>query len=207
MFASLLIMVSMTAAPSPRVLYETKCLYCHSAVVTEAGVRTPNQWRAVVASMRRKAPLLITRAEARQLVEYLVKTLKRVPAPSPRSRVAVGSSATRLREVPAEPERATENPEDEAATSLPAEVDEAPPAGQAAEGTLAERDQFEALATELLERRCSKCHTLSRVYSKLDTLERSLVTLRRMRLKPGSGIGADDAATIERFLRTQFETR
>lgn len=187
----------MAAPPSARVLYETKCLYCHSAVVTEASVRTPAQWKKVVAAMRRKAPLLIARGEARQLVNYLVTTLKLVPPPANRPRpAAVVLNSPVVREVtpPVEPPTDSE--------VAPAEADEA---------TLAEQsdalDGFEVNATELIERRCSKCHTLSRVYNKLDTLDRSLVTLRRMRLKPGSGISPTDAATIERFLRTQFDAR
>ncbi|MBX7113787.1 MAG: photosystem P840 reaction-center cytochrome c-551 [Myxococcaceae bacterium] len=197
MLAPLLLMVSMSAAPSARVLYETKCLYCHSAVVTEAAVRTPAQWKKVVASMRRKAPLLIARGEARQLVSYLVTTLKLVPPPSSKPRAAtvvLNSPAVRETAPPVEPPADSEG--------LPGAADDATSTEPSDEN-----DRFEGHATELIERRCSKCHTLSRVYTKLDTLDRSLVTLRRMRLKPGSGISATDAATIERFLRTQFDTR
>ena len=52
--------------------------------------------------------------------------------------------------------------------------------------------------------RCSKCHTLGRIYARLDTLERSLTTLERMRLKTGSGITDHDFRLLEDYLRTQF---
>jgi hypothetical protein len=42
------------------------------------------------------------------------------------------------------------------------------------------------------------------VYGRLDTLERSMQTLERMRLKTGSGITDHDMETLEAYLRTQF---
>src|SRR6185436_21019308 len=49
---------------------------------------------------------------------------------------------------------------------------------------------------ELLQKRCSKCHTLGRVYGRLDTLERSLLTLKRMRMRTGSGITDHDMQVL-----------
>ena len=55
-----------------------------------------------------------------------------------------------------------------------------------------------------MERRCSKCHTLGRVYGKLDSFERSRAILERMRLKTGSGITEHDFKLLEDYLRAQF---
>jgi mono/diheme cytochrome c family protein len=63
---------------------------------------------------------------------------------------------------------------------------------------------LEQEAFALLQQRCSKCHTLGRVYGRLDTLERSLQTLERMRLKTGSGITDHEMEVLETYLRSQF---
>jgi hypothetical protein len=42
------------------------------------------------------------------------------------------------------------------------------------------------------------------VYGRLDTLDRSLSTLERMRLKTGSGITDDEMKLMEEYLRAQF---
>ena len=73
-----------------------------------------------------------------------------------------------------------------------------PPAVAAAEEAVDEE------GAELMQRRCSKCHTLVRVFGKLDSYERALFTLKRMRLKTGSGISRDDYERLETFLKAQF---
>jgi hypothetical protein len=42
------------------------------------------------------------------------------------------------------------------------------------------------------------------VFGKLDSYERALFTLKRMRLKTGSGISRDDYERLEAFLKAQF---
>ena len=79
-----------------------------------------------------------------------------------------------------------------AEASLP--LDEVPPADAA----------LEQQATALISQRCSKCHSLGRVYGRLDTFERSMATLSRMRFKTGSGITDDELKLLEGYLRTQF---
>lgn len=64
---------------------------------------------------------------------------------------------------------------------------------------------LEQEAFALLQKRCSKCHTMGRVYGRLDTLERSLQTLERMRFKTGSGITDHDMEVLEAYLRKQFD--
>lgn len=178
------------APPATRLSYEAKCLYCHSETVAESRRLSEGQWRRLIETMRLKAPLLITRSDVAPLARFMVHTLQlgaRTPAVS--------------RPAPVEPQRAPEAtaPQEELPVTPQEEpqVPEAPPPSDA-------QVQLEREASALIERRCSKCHTLGRVYGRLDTLERSLTTLERMRLKTGSGLTAADAALLERYLRSQF---
>ncbi len=177
------LLLSVALQANPRILYEQKCLYCHSEEVTESQKRTPQQWRRVVKRMRAKAPVLITRSDARVLTEYLVKTLKLVP---PARRAPAPAPAPEPEELPKEvPDEPDEPP-------LP------PPPVVEAEQAIDEE------GAELMQRRCSKCHTLQRVYGKLDSYDRALFTLKRMRLKTGSGISRDDYERLKAFLEAQF---
>jgi cytochrome c2 len=181
------LMLSVALQANPRILYEQKCLYCHSEEVTESQKRTPQQWRRVVKRMRAKAPVLITRSDARVLTEYLVKTLKLVP-PARKAPSAAPSA------VPAQP------PE-ELPKEVPEELEEPPlPPPPVVEA----EQQIDEEGAELMQRRCSKCHTLQRVYGKLDSYDRALFTLKRMRLKTGSGISRDDYERLKAFLEAQF---
>jgi len=175
------LLFSLTVSASPRVLYEQKCLYCHSEEVTESHRRTPREWKKVVSRMRAKAPVLITRSDMRVLTEYIVKTLKLVPP---------------ARKAPAMPEEHAPEPPKE--LEEPEEPFPPPPM------VMAEEQQVDEEGAELMQRRCSKCHTLVRVFGKLDSYERSLFTLKRMRLKTGSGISRDDYERLEAFLKAQF---
>ena len=55
-----------------------------------------------------------------------------------------------------------------------------------------------------MEQKCSKCHALVRVFTKLDSMPRALSTVERMRRKTGSGISVEEAELLERYIRTQF---
>ncbi len=218
MISSLILISLVSAAPAPvgqRLLYEQRCLYCHSSELSERKLLMPAQWKAMVESMRIKAPLLITRTDARTITAYIVETLKLVPkgvapvvpvarAPRPRpapvAAVVSPTAPIAAAEVkPAEP--IAPEPlnviELEPLPTAVAEVEEAP---MRPEDELAEQE-----GAALMQRRCSKCHTLNRVFNKLDTFERSMATVRRMRLKTGSGITSSDLETIEKFLRLDLE--
>jgi cytochrome c5 len=196
MMLALLLSMVVQAAPSPRVLYEDKCLFCHSEEVTEDKRFTVAQWRRVVAKMRAKSPLLITRHDADVLTQYIVKTLKLVPATAPVRPSGPGPK-------PTAPPAVAEPPPQPVTPAIP--VPE-PPMPDAMEETPAD-PQAEAVDEEgaaLVEARCSKCHTLQRVFGRLDSYERSVFTLHRMRLKTGSGISKLDEERIQLFLKAQF---
>ncbi|MFO0596470.1 MAG: hypothetical protein U0228_14230 [Myxococcaceae bacterium] len=194
---SLVLALSLTAGPSPRLTYEAKCLYCHSAEMTESQRLTAAGWRKVIERMRVKAPLLISKSDVPLLVRFMTGTLKLVPvvkSDKPPEPVVVKHDDPRVPPPPLpppEPELKKPPPE-----TLPEEVEPAAPTE--------EQLALEQEASQLIARRCSKCHTLGRVYGKLDTLERSLTTLERMRFKTGSGITTHDLEVLEKYLRSQF---
>jgi cytochrome c5 len=195
---ALLLSLCVTAAPSPRLDYETKCLYCHSEEVTEHTRMTEPAWRKLIEQMRRKAPLLISRSDVGRLTKYMTQTLKLV-APARGTKPAVPVTvdpAVPVTTRPPEPLPPTPPPEPVAAVEPEPGPDE--PAANPADPAM------EQQAFELMQQRCSKCHTLSRVYAKLDTFERSMAVLERMRLKTGSGITNRDMALLEDYLRGQF---
>ena len=181
---SLLLALTIAAPPSERLTYERKCLYCHSEEVAERKRLTVPQWRRVIDQMRKKAPLLISRSDAALITRYVTQTLRLTVATPARHAV---TPAPEVKTGPS-PQKLTEEPESEAAET-PAPAIE---------------PELEQQASALIQHRCSKCHALGRVYGRLDTLERSLTTLERMRLKTGSGITDDDVRVIEAYLRAQF---
>ena len=189
MMLSLVMALTLAAPPSARLEYERKCLYCHSEEVTEGRRFTEPQWRRVVEQMRVKAPLLISRGDVGALTRYLVHTLKLVPVKSA--------------PVVAEVKPVVEVGKPSELKSAPVLTDSPPPVPAVEEPSLA-AVALEEEASALIQQRCSKCHTLGRVYGRLDTLERSLQTLERMRLKTGSGITDHDMELLETYLRTQF---
>ncbi|MFZ5468918.1 MAG: hypothetical protein ACOZIN_05710 [Myxococcota bacterium] len=65
----------------------------------------------------------------------------------------------------------------------------------------AEAARIESAGTALLGEKCSRCHTLYRVYTKIDSLETGMSIVQRMRKKTGSGISPEDADVLERFIR------
>lgn len=181
-----------SAPPAARLVYEQKCLYCHSEEIAERRRLPEAQWRRLVEQMRAKAPLLITRSDVPLLARYMARTLKLVPprapsatAPRPDAGVALPSPVVELKPLPElEPlEPGDGGTSDEPAPQVATE---------------------ESAVFELMQRRCSKCHTLGRVFEKLDRLDRSLSVLERMRLKTGSGITERDAERIEAFMRSQL---
>lgn len=186
---ALLVSLTLAAPPSTRLLYEQKCLYCHSEEVAERVRLTEPQWRRLIEQMRQRAPVLITRGDVFTLSRYMVNGLKLVPASKPA--VAVTKPDT------FGPELRSASPD--AGVPLPTPIDPLPEEPNADELALAE----EGFA--LMQSRCSRCHTLGRVYGKLDTLERSLNVIERMSLKTGSGISEDDLRVLEGYLRSQFE--
>src|SRR5262249_52042485 len=62
-----LLALALAAAPASRLTYESKCLYCHSADVTEGPRLTDAGWRQIIERMRRKAPLLIHKSDVPRL--------------------------------------------------------------------------------------------------------------------------------------------
>jgi cytochrome c5 len=191
MMLALLLSVAVQVAPSPRVLYEDKCLFCHSDEVIEDKRFTPVQWRRVITKMRLKSPILITRHDAEVLTQYVVKTLKLVPpapgkAPKPTAPPSLDAAASA-----ATPPTPVAEP-----AALEADEPAQPPDAQA--------EAIDEEGQALVQSRCSKCHTLQRVFNRLDSYERSVFTLHRMRLKTGSGISRADEERIRLFLREQF---
>lgn len=186
---ALVLALTLSAPPSARLTYERKCLYCHSEEVTEARKYSEPQWRRLIETMRQKAPLLITRGDVGVLTRYMTQTLKLtiVQPPSP-PKLQPTPPITPPPVVLKVPEVIPEPP------IVPAEQEE-PSAAEVA---------LEQQATGLISQRCSKCHTLGRVYGRLDTFERSMATLERMRLKTGSGITDDEMLVLEQYLRSQF---
>jgi hypothetical protein len=192
------LLLSLVLDANPRVLYEQKCLYCHSEELTEGQKRTAGQWRKVVLRMRAKAPVLITRSDVRVLTEYLVKTLKLVPhTPRPIPHEPAPHEPAPHEPPPHEPAPHEPPPLATEPKEEPDELTPLPP-------MIAADVQVDEEGAELLLQRCSKCHTLQRVFGKLDSYERALFTLRRMRLKTGSGITRDDYERLEAFLKAQF---
>ena len=189
---TLLLALTVAAPPASRLQYEAKCLYCHSEEVTESKRFSEPQWRRVIEQMRTKAPLLITRGDVNALTAYMTQTLKLVPPPV--------ATKPAVKPVEPAPPVVTEVP--------PSELKPAPavlePIVAAPEELTPDAIALEKEGFELLQKRCSKCHTLGRVYGRLDTLERSLLTLKRMRMRTGSGITDNDMRVLEAYLRTQF---
>jgi cytochrome c5 len=186
--------------------YQVKCLYCHSGAVMGQQKRSLSAWHDVLERMRHKSPLLISREDTRVILRYIESDLglavrrRRVAAapepPSPATQPPV--------EVTPPPEEAMP-PADDAALPVPddpppSEVESRPPAAPAATTD----PEAEALGPQLLEEKCSKCHALGRVFTKVDSLERGISTIERMRRKTGSGISREDAELLERYLRSQL---
>lgn len=202
----ILLATLLAAAPAPRIDYERKCLYCHSEEVTEARKLTDAQWKRTIERMRRKAPLLISRGDVAALAAFMTQTLK-LQAPTPRAFPPKAAFRADPQHAPvARPGAPAPHPEPEPGPDLKSAPEaialsdaEPPPVEVSPEA--AEQEQ-QALA--LMRQRCTKCHTLGRVYARLDTLERSLNTLERMRLKTGSGITDHEAKQLEDYLRAQF---
>ncbi|MFT3842093.1 MAG: photosystem P840 reaction-center cytochrome c-551 [Myxococcaceae bacterium] len=146
--------------------------------------------------MRRKAPLLIHKSDVPKLAAYLTQVAGRVPLGPPPKRKVAEPELTAPPPPPTPPEEpALKTPEEPAP---PAVDDAVAKAQQEAQQQLDEEGQ------SLLERRCSKCHSLSRVFMRLDSQPSAMATLERMRWKTGSGISDDDAQLLERFLKSQF---
>jgi cytochrome c5 len=210
---ALALSLSLTAAAASsdvRTSYEVKCLFCHSAEVAARPRLRPAQWRKVVEAMRRRAPLLISRRDVDVLTRYIVRDLKLVPpersrprAPRPLDAPPSLDELTEEEAVPLvspdeEPPPASAKPPD------PAQAQEAVSAQLAAASTLPLDEEAERLGPELLESKCSKCHTLQRVFLKVDTFERGTALIDRMRKKTGSGITRQDAELLLRFLRSRM---
>jgi len=149
--------------------------------------------------MRLKAPVLITRSDVIALARYMAQELKlqppvRQPAPP---LVAVKTGEVRVSEPEPLPEMdLSAPPVIDAGTP---NVEEPAPAAPAPVDTARAEAAF-----ALMRHRCSKCHSLGRVYGRLDTLERSLTVVERMSLKTGSGITEDEVSLLRAFLRSQF---
>ena len=185
--------------PEPKRMFEEKCLYCHSAHVIEQRRFRPAQWRQVVGKMQARAPLLISRRDADVIVRYIVRELKLVP---PRTSPPLPATALKAPpvEIVTEPEEAIE----ELPEPPPAPPPPGPPVATHAPTPPPEEDtEAETLGPQLLAERCSKCHTLFRVFTKLDSAAVGEATIERMRRKTGSGISARDALILKRFLRSR----
>jgi len=189
---ALVLALTLSAPPSARLTYERKCLYCHSEEVTEARKYSEPQWRRLIEMMRQKAPLLITRGDVGVLTRYMTQTLKLTIAPPP--------PPPKLQPTP--PITPVTPPPN--VLKVPEMIPEPPVVLAEPEEPSAAEVALEQQATGLISQRCSKCHTLGRVYGRLDTFERSMATLERMRLKTGSGITDDEMLVLEQYLRSQF---
>lgn len=198
----------LSTPPATRLQYERKCLHCHSEELAEKPRLTEAQWRTVIARERKRAPVLISKGDVPALARYLTQVLKRtpkkpkpVPAPITPSPLepAVVATPEPLPPIP-EPETDLE-PEADPTLPTAAPIPEAPPAPELSAELLA----LEVEGFDRMQARCSKCHTLGRVYQKLDSLETALTTLTRMRLKTGSGISRADVRLLEAYLRAQLD--
>jgi len=188
----LLLWLALLAPSDAQRVFEEKCLYCHSASVIQARRLRPSQWRGVVAKMQSRAPLLISRRDGDVIVRYIVRELRLVP---PRATPVAKATPEPEPEEPAE-----EVPEPPPA---PAPVPAPAPAPAPAQAAPEEDTEAEALAPEILQERCSKCHTLFRVFTKLDAVSTAQATIERMRRKTGSGISAREADLLKRFVRSR----
>jgi cytochrome c5 len=197
----------LSAGPSPRLVYEQKCLYCHSEDVIEGKQVTPRQWVKLIETMRLRAPLLITKSDAAVVLRYVTQTLKLVPARKVTPAPVPVSPPTPVVVVTPVPKGAL--PPTSSPLPLPPPLPQPeldPDFDLPDAGAVAEADRtLEQQGFALMERRCSRCHTLGRVYGKLDSLERALAVIERMRVKTGSGITAKDQALLEDFVRAQLE--
>jgi Photosystem P840 reaction-centre cytochrome c-551 len=198
---TLLLTLSVAAPPNARLTYEQKCLYCHSEEVAEGHRYTEGQWKRLVEQMRQKAPLLISRSDAQLLTKYITQTLKLV-VPTPARPVPPSTTAKPTSSPPTAPPPT--GPELKPMPELPPDPPSLPPLSATPEELPPPDLELDAQATQIIQQRCSKCHALGRVYMRLDTYERSMTTLERMRLKTGSGITDDELAVLERYLRAQF---
>jgi|SRR5579871_5936346 len=176
--------------------FQLKCLYCHSGSVVEERRRSIPEWRAVLERMRQKSPLLISRDDTRVLLRYLVYERK-LGVKSPRPAVRPPPAVVAV-EVPAPPTEPVAKP--------PVEPEEAPVVEEETLPAPPPAEDLEALqrGPELLEEKCSKCHPLGRVLTKVDSAERGVATIERMRRKTGSGISRADAELLERYLRLRL---
>src|SRR6185436_18154628 len=118
-------------------------------------------------------------SEVDVITRYLVNDLKLVPPGFPR------------RPPPRAPPPALAAPVTLPTTPPPDEEDDldlgALAAVQPVEPVLSPEDQeAEALGPELLADRCSRCHTLNRVFDKIDSLAAGEAIIARMRKKTGS---------------------
>jgi cytochrome c5 len=210
MVLALALTLVVAAPTSTRLLYEQKCLYCHSEEVTERRQRTEAEWRALVEEMRQKAPLLVTRSDAAVLSRYLARVLGSAPPPvRPVPAPAVTPKAPPLM-VPTPPPPVSAPPvpmpvpapapEPEGVASL----EPWPGVASASAEELERARAAEQAGFALMERRCSRCHTLGRVYGKLDTRSRALAIIERMRFKTGSGITEGELRQLQDFVRAQF---
>jgi mono/diheme cytochrome c family protein len=211
MVLALALTLVVAAPTSTRLLYEQKCLYCHSEEVTERRQRTESEWRALVEEMRQKAPLLVTRSDAAVLSRYLARVLGTAPPP-PRSPTAPALAVKPPPlMVPTPPPPVSAQPAPPAPMPVPAPEPEAvaslepwPGVASASAEELERARATEQAGFALMERRCSRCHTLGRVYGKLDTRSRALAIIERMRFKTGSGITDRELRQLQDFVRNQF---
>ena len=197
MRALISMLMLLAGAPEARQTFENDCLYCHSDAVIMKRRMRPSQWRGIVAKMQARAPLLISRRDADVVVRYIVRELKLVP---PRATPRPPAETEPAAPEPEEPIEETPPP-----VATPAPV--VPPPQQPAAATLPpqpeEDTEAETLAPRILEQRCSKCHTLFRVFTKLDSAATAEATIERMRRKTGSGISAHEADLLKRFARSR----
>jgi len=169
------------------------------------------------------APLLIGRGEVKDLARYLYEDLglrpkqkvrvvrKPPPLPPPRrvrSRYPKGKRHRHQAKNLIPVQGATVVNESKAASAHAADPEISEEAADAAFAALAVNPNYDAEAEKLgpmlLEARCSKCHTLRRVYTKILSQGIGLGIIERMRRKTGAGIPPPDADVLRRFIRSRF---
>jgi hypothetical protein len=208
-------------APSPaeaRRMFEQKCLFCHSNKVIEQRRLTPARWRHVVNQMRERAPLLISRGDVEVIVGYLVHERRlvpprRPPAPRPEPGDRGAPPPAVAEEMPPEtppPEEAPagasagppgSGPANSRAVLGGAQSSRPPPPTSAFNEV--DDPEAEALGPLVIARRCSKCHTLYRVFTRIDSVTIGDLIIERMRRKTGSAISPSDAEMLKRFVRAR----
>ena len=203
-----LLAVPAQAASPAQKLYEGKCLYCHSGASAGRVRLRPAEWRRLVERMRSHAPLLISARDQEVIVRYLVSELKLVPKESShavshsRREPESPPSETKTENVPLLAAAVADRPAAPSSTSDASANAQSPSSTEPTDPPPTPEDfEADAAGPRLLAEKCSKCHTVNRVYTKIQSVAFGNSVIDRMRRKAGSGISPADADLLKRFIR------